>query len=578
MKMCEFLLVCSQNEFDELKPLCQDWLTFSTSTLTYSAVVSNHSQGCDIYAPEIDWYLKNSIASAQVKVQNLKRMYLSRMARYEYGTDMDFSIPTPPTLLLIGEGKEAEEFLSLAKNYSKTHYEIGLLQADKILSISGNLGEFKAKIQIENGVGELNFAQAVIFYEDDYLSRFMGIEKASDYEDGLDLLAKLDSRVGEYHYKTTITYNSSSCQYFHRRPNKNTQGYCHKCANVCPTFGITKDDSIMELNFSQLDCIGCGGCVAVCPTGAVDYAPFSIQAFSEALKNYQDTQILLIAEPFLDDLNDFEISPHLSPFIINREKFLSEAHVLALLQESGHSCVYYSHIISRPSVEAIKLVNDIYQKIYQKEGFLIAKNPDELRLALRNIQKIESYTYSISAGEHRRAHFSERLRFAIKGKDYGTVNSGASGELIRYGKISIDTQACTLCMSCVGACNVGSLTASNANFSLRFNSSVCTTCSYCVSSCPENAISLELSGIDLNPSWFEDKLMAQDEAFACIECGKTFATKKSIEKVKAKMQPFFQGDLVKLRTLECCPECKIKVMFGFDKVLDANTYKKPEAV
>lgn len=580
IKICEFLLVCDKDEFNELKPLCQDWLTFSVSPSDYSAVISNHSQNCDIYAPEINWYLKNSIASAQIKVENLKRMYLSRMSRYEYGTDRDFCVPTPSTLLLIGEGEEAQEFLELVKNYSKTHYEVGLLQVDKILSISGNLGEFKAKIQFEDEIREINFAQAVIFYEDDYLSRFMGIEKASDYEDGLSLLARLDSRVGEYHYKTTITYDSSSCQYFHRRPNKDAQGYCHKCANVCPTFGVTKDNSIMELSFSQLDCIGCGGCVAVCPTGAIDYAPFSMQAFNEALKNYKNTQILLIAEPFLNDLNNFEIASHLSPLIINREKFLSEAHILALLQESGYSCVYYSHIISRPSIEAIKLVNDIYQNIYQKEGFFIAKTPDELRLALQKPQKFEGYTYSISADEHKRSHFSERLRFAIKDKDYGVVSSGISGELIRYGKISIDTKACTLCMSCVGACNVGSLTASNADFSLRFNASVCTTCSYCVASCPENAISLELSGIDLNPSWFENKLMAKDEAFACIECGKTFATQKSIEKVKAKMQPFFQGDIAKLKTLECCPECKVKIMFGFDRAvhLDLDTQKKLETI
>ncbi|WP_232013746.1 4Fe-4S binding protein [Wolinella succinogenes] len=29
----------------------------------------------------------------------------------------------------------------------------------------------------------------------------------------------------------------------------------------------------MELLFSQLDCVGCGGCISACPTGAIDYAP-----------------------------------------------------------------------------------------------------------------------------------------------------------------------------------------------------------------------------------------------------------------------------------------------------------------
>ncbi|PAF43826.1 4Fe-4S dicluster domain-containing protein [Helicobacter sp. 11S03491-1] len=568
MDLCEFLLINDDNQFDEIKPLLEDSIQFSSSPKNH-AVVSNYSSNCDIYAPEINWYLKNSKASPEIKAQNIKRMYYSRMARYEYGTDRDFSTPTPPTLLIIGENEEAKDFLKFVQKYKKTSYEAGLIPPKDILSISGSLGEFQAKFMIAGEVKQVCFGQGVIFYEDKDLVRFMGIEKANDYKNPQALLEKLDSRVGTYHYKTTITYQTQSCQYHHRRPDKNQEGYCHKCVNVCPTFGATKDDSLMELNFSQLDCIGCGGCVAVCPSGAIDYAPFSMEAFDTALKHYHQTQILLIAEPFLEDLEDFEIPEHISPLIINREKFLSEAHILALLQESGASCVYYSQIISRPSSEAITLINDIYQKIYQKKGFYVAKNIKELRTHLKSLQPIQSYSYTPSPDEHRRKHFSERLRFAIKDNDYGKVSSGISGELIRYGQIHINQETCTLCMSCVGACNVGSLSGDGANFSLLFNASVCTTCGYCLDSCPEDAISLELSGISLNPTWFENKIMAQDKIFTCVECGKGFATQKSIEKIKSIMNPLFKNDPLKLKTLECCPDCKVKIMFAnhFEKVV-----------
>jgi DNA-directed RNA polymerase subunit RPC12/RpoP len=55
--------------------------------------------------------------------------------------------------------------------------------------------------------------------------------------------------------------------------------------------------------------------------------------------------------------------------------------------------------------------------------------------------------------------------------------------------------------------------------------------------------------------------MAKDELFACSECGKEFATKKSIEKIAAIMTPLFGADDVKIKTLYCCSDCKPKVMF-----------------
>ncbi|WP_232013712.1 hypothetical protein [Wolinella succinogenes] len=45
----------------------------------------------------------------------------------------------------------------------------------------------------------------------------MGIEKVSDFEDAKELLEKLQSRLGNLSYKTTITYNPEICQYHHRR-------------------------------------------------------------------------------------------------------------------------------------------------------------------------------------------------------------------------------------------------------------------------------------------------------------------------------------------------------------------------
>jgi DNA-directed RNA polymerase subunit RPC12/RpoP len=66
--------------------------------------------------------------------------------------------------------------------------------------------------------------------------------------------------------------------------------------------------------------------------------------------------------------------------------------------------------------------------------------------------------------------------------------------------------------------------------------------------------------IELEPSWFKENILAQDKLFACVECGKEFATAKAISKIASLMAPIFSSDPVKERSLYCCADCKPKIM------------------
>lgn len=518
------------------------------------ALIANTKENSEIYAPEIDWYLSNSQASDEVKLENINRLFQTRLSIYDNAPYKEYSIEVPNTLAIIGNDNEiTQEFISLAKDF-----QCFLLSPSSITHINGELGSFRALL---NDGSEVEFAQAVLFIKDENLPKFLGILSIADFSNAEDVLSLLSTRVGTYTYKTTTLYNSHICQYHQRRPDSKGEGYCHKCVNVCPTFGVTKNDTLMELNFSQLDCMGCGGCIATCPSGALDFASFSIETMIETLRHYQNTKILLIPEIFLPSLKDITLPSYLSPLIIPREKFPSEMHFLSMVQESNHSMIFYSPVISRPSFEAIKLVNDIYEAICGNEAIFVAQDTQTLQTLWDKPSALPHYSYTPSPKEPRRKHFGERLRYLIKDEDFGVVESGASGEMIRYGKIHIEESKCTLCNSCVGACNVDALTANSQEFALQYNPSLCTTCGYCIPSCPENALRLELSGIELNPSWFETHTLAKDELFSCVECGKPFATKKSIEKIKDVMSSHFLGDSAKLRSLECCSDCKVKIMF-----------------
>lgn len=136
-----------------------------------------------------------------------------------------------------------------------------------------------------------------------------------------------------------------------------------------------------------------------------------------------------------------------------------------------------------------------------------------------------------------------------------------TGEHIHYGNITINQESCTLCLSCVGACNVRALTAHPEDNTLRFDPSICTNCGYCEVVCPEkDCLTVIKDELTLNSDYFKQNIMATDEIFKCVECGVGFATTKSIEKIASIMKPIFAGDELKIRTLYCCADCKPKIM------------------
>lgn len=531
-------------------------ITFSNDSTPPQGIISNQKQNCEVYAPEIDWYLKNSLANDQIKLENINRLFQNQLNIYNHAPFQESQIQVSPSLALIGF---ASPILQEFKDHAlQSGFEVCYIPYQEIVHINGQLGSFQALMQNQE---ELTFSQAVLFVPDDHLTKFLGILSIQDFHSSQEVIDLLTSRLGLYHYKTTTLYTSSLCQYHERRLDQNGEGFCHKCVNVCPSFGVTKDDSLVKLNFSQIDCQKCGECVAVCPTGAVEFAPYTMDCLIQTLRFYQNTHILVIREDCLETLQTLQIPEHISPLILPNEGFLSEVHLLSMIQESGNSILLYAPTLSETTRESIELINEIYQAIFQVDGVCLAQDLMALQSLWNCFKSLPHYAYTPSPKEAKRRHFGERLRFLIKDNDFGSIKSGKSGKLIRYGAIQIDEEKCTLCNSCVGACNVDSLIANSKKLTLEFNPSLCTTCGYCVSSCPEDAITLELSGIALSPQYFTYHTMAQDFLFECISCGKPFATNKSIQKIKTMMTPHFANDSSKLKSLECCGDCKVKIMF-----------------
>ena len=127
------------------------------------------------------------------------------------------------------------------------------------------------------------------------------------------------------------------------------------------------------------------------------------------------------------------------------------------------------------------------------------------------------------------------------------------------GTLVVDTDKCTLCLACVGACPEAALADNPDKPQLRFIEKNCVQCGLCASTCPEDAISL------LSRLWLADggkarkalRVLAEAEPYACIRCHKPFGTLKAIESMVAKLSghSMFQGAAAE--RLKMCGDCRV---------------------
>ena len=517
-----------------------------------SFLISNSKDvNSEFIASEIDFYIKNSQDDLSKKIQNVLKLYDINATRFDFAQDISHSVDVSKEVLLIT--KTQEEYDLFTSQLSKDDFELFRIDETILKTISGEIGNFEVVVKDSHKDITLRVSQIVWFDAKPSPKERIGV-----FDPNLssinEVVKILKDNINSFSYRKFTTYDKTICQYDGRR-----EVICSKCEEVCPTVAITKDDTTKTLTFSQVDCHGCGGCISVCPSGALDYTPTNKESLYEISKFYKDTHPLIIPSKMsLDNLN-IDLKENILPFTIDGEKFLHEGTLLTLLQISGSQLIFYSDFLSKGTKDAIRILNDIYQKRYQKDAVLIAMNEDELSLALKQISFVENSYFNFNQdGFKKREVFSHRLQKIVGNDDLGVVETG---EHIHYAKVEVNQDTCTLCLVCVGACNVGALVADASDNTLRINPSICTACGYCEISCPEtNCLTIKQDIIELKPTWFKESVLAQDKLFACVECGVEFATTKAIEKIASKMATIFASDPVKVRSLYCCANCKPKIM------------------
>lgn len=536
---------------------------------TTGCIVSNsQAVNAEVIAKEINFYIKNSTDSLSQKIKNVEKLYEINAIRFDLAKDISFTQEISNQLLIVGSPEQKEQFL---EHINDDEFDLYHVTPSIIQTITGHIGNLTVVVKDEEDDVLLNVSQIVWF--DAPALAFNQSGSFDPMQSNIkEVLQTVRDNINAYTYKKFTTYDSTICQYHERR-----EEVCGKCEEVCPTVAIVKNDENKHLTFSQIDCHGCGGCVSVCPSGAIDYAPTSRESLFEIAKFYEGHITLVIPEKMEIESLQMPLKEGVLPLMIEGEKFLHEQSLLTLLQESGSQVIFYTDFLSKGTKDSIHILNQIYQNKYGIDAILLAMNEEELRSALEVSKSVENSRFSFNhSNSRKREIFSIRLQHIVQNDDLGVITTG---EHIHYAQVKVNESTCTLCLSCVGACNVSALTANPKDNTLRLNASLCTACGYCELSCPEkDCLTIQKDVIKLNPTWFSDQILAQDELFACVECGKEFATKKAVEKIAAIMSPLFAKDAIKERTLYCCETCKPKIMMQEYVNNQQNYHKKSQGV
>jgi ferredoxin len=134
-----------------------------------------------------------------------------------------------------------------------------------------------------------------------------------------------------------------------------------------------------------------------------------------------------------------------------------------------------------------------------------------------------------------------------------------------FGGLAVDTDRCTLCLSCVSACPTGALSDSEEKPALYFDESACVQCGLCAATCPENAIAL-VPQLDFARWGAPRRVVKEEEPFHCIRCAKPFGTRSTVERVLAKLEGkhwMFAGEnAARLDVVRMCDDCRVEAVMN----------------
>lgn len=396
-----------------------------------------------------------------------------------------------------------------------------------------------------------------------------------------EALQQLPELIGTFDKPRYFNYKPSICAHSRRQLSG-----CSQCLDACPADAIISTGDTVSVNPSL--CQGCGSCATVCPSGAMSYAlptlDVSVNRLRVMLQTYFELEadsatlsISALPQVLIHDLNQAEIQvnamadqlpANIIAFSIEEIGALGMPFWLsALALGAGGITVWDAG--SHTDHDWLELQQEIIKTNHMLSGMGYHNvvnwcgdyDLQSLKTQLSSAIQMPAIKRATFAGvDDKRRMISLALEYLHKQAPQA-IEVLALDKRAAFGQIKIDTQACTLCHSCVSVCPVGAVLDGNDKPQLNFIEDLCVQCGLCETACPEDAITLIPQYLFNREQARKVRLLHEEPIFHCIACNKGFATKKMIDTMTEKLKghAMFQG--AALERLKMCEDCRVKAMF-----------------
>jgi ferredoxin len=388
-------------------------------------------------------------------------------------------------------------------------------------------------------------------------------------------ITEIAAAVGSFEKPKYFAYKASICAH-----SRSGQPGCNLCIDVCSTEAIRADGD--HIFVEPHLCMGCGACATVCPSGALTYGYPSVPDLSARVRTLlatyrasggRDPCLLFHDEPGRDQIlrlgrRGQGLPSRVIPVEVHHiasagiDVWLgalaygaSEVAVLA----TGAEAPQYAEALA----QQMGFADTIAQALgYQGTHFHLLRTPDsaQLEAAIWAIQP--SLGVRAPASFHWTADKRATIALAV---EHLLAHAPTPQSLIPlvagapFGAISVNRDACTLCLACVGACPEGAILDHPQAEApqLRFIETKCVQCGICAATCPEDAITL-VPRLALTPEARSARILNEAVLFNCMRCGKPLGPQKMIDNMLSKLAGHSMfakpGALDRLRM---CADCRV---------------------